>query len=1129
MYFIFMCVLFSCVFFVSCYRTPWMSFYLQDGQEAPFANPSQTDLIHRYLETFGFPFSIILHWFRHFVQPFCFWFSLSNAASFLVLLLITPTRQTSYGLRNLFGLAVVLFGFTISFVRTEGLGPFEAQDVWDEKGRSNVFPVFKAIQKTLEKDVEIFEVFINKTMEVLEHPLEAIYRREFGIFPPIFLTVFVLFLVVTLSTRILWPILKFVWLCLKMVFRAARFTLAYLKDTGYVMSFCALTPFRRIRDCLNAREIRRRNRRLDEEVACVLGEVPINMITRVHSHLNYDVHGPYLTANDNSRVYCAKPSDAAILVTSPPARIMEGVVKEAMIATSPLYRIDKMPPFQGCFKVNGTVVGQFSRITFMEKDCILTASHVFEYNESAIITLCNGPREVFLHDVRSKIVVWSPRTQMDFCIIQFPSAVFSQLGLKQGKIATSLIESSAVSICQYHEGTPCKARALATVFRAKPWHIKYAASTNKGTSGAPILDCHQRIVGVHLEAHAEFNVGVIPPVFRKNYVHVKESLRNNDIMDQVPDIQEDEEELRMFRFFRAQALQEIDDSHLEERFERDEEYYAYMYDDDYDFDYDADVNGYALEMARLREEAERLREQYQRELDVEQRRGGDLDELPSKDSAYRRGRVFVARTGATGSHVNQKIKGGRYRKEAQLPPLQTALAEAAPVEGEKESPKTCPKCNVVYQKGYDCTICGRALANAKTIVQDKRDAVEAGLQKAGVPVVVQDGILNIVETQAKVDLLPARLIENVLDGSNLQRPITDESRLAHFREQNEILREIAAMEGRLLMVIDKKLKTFLDTQPIYDYSDNHRLARKDNLSGTLRVVDDPDLTRHADVKNIPENMSIGVMGKPSVRFRPWRNADSPLEADFVTNASSPTVYDAILPAQVVRTTNRAARRRQRLPSNKESRYVSQPNRDFAVSVVRNEDLLPGQETNIDFSDQWHLMTTCDVLGYNDIHYAYDSRVARGPDTQTLAPDVQRRQKFWSEFLDVTENTRDRRYEVKSLIREQRQAVSRYPKPVIPPPPFKAAQEQLNREVDTDYVPAVPLNLLSPPVGGRPGYTSVNPSPCLTTSQVSAKEPTPSTNPQKRPKQSSGRRRNRSGHRAMTTVGHREGQPQSLRA
>jgi len=255
----------------------------------------------------------------------------------------------------------------------------------------------------------------------------------------------------------------------------------------------------------------------------------VSQVKRIVCDVCTDEHGIYLDVGNGLRVY---PKDgwafSPLGVKSIPISDDRNRVgnKESIVPNSPLYKKTEMPRFQGQFCVGENVIGHFSRIRLGKRHCILTAFHVLEYNKDANITLRHGDRTVPFSSVKSKVHSFSPSEQLDFLILEVEEYVFSTLALAIASIKSQFVERTVVSINQLYDNEPCFSTAPVLVDKERPYLVKYLASTKPSSSGAPLLNVRNEIVGIHLGAGDNgYNVGSIPPVFR-----VKESPMNNDAL-----------------------------------------------------------------------------------------------------------------------------------------------------------------------------------------------------------------------------------------------------------------------------------------------------------------------------------------------------------------------------------------------------------------------------------------------------------------------------------------------------------------------------------------------------------------------------------------------------------------------
>lgn len=610
------------------------------------------------------------------------------------------------------GLASCKEGAFLNRSRREGFGPWEAQETWDEKGKPVVYDKLTSMVSAL---VEEEKVFINQTMnfihevkEIIEHPVKELLRTKAG-------TVVLITLIVILiagSFYVLVPILKVVARVACFFFGIFRKPLTglwiCLKSTACCMRFCALTPFVKVRNTYKAYKIRKDDKRR-AKIYSSFGE-EVEMVKKTYSRVLTDDTGVYLDAGNGHRVYLQQSYEVEDLLKMTALggskRVEEpavSVVKETILTTSKLYKVTKLPDFQGQFSIDGTVVGHFSRIKYGGKDCIITAYHVLEYNRAGSINLQKDGKCVRLDTIRTRIVSASPSNSLDFIILEVPSFIFSTLGLKVGQWTIRSQPREPAMIYQLYKGEPCVASASISMSETKPWHIKYGASTIPGSSGAPILDARNQIIGIHLEHDVMLscNVGVIPPVFRNSK---KESVTNNDITQGENDPEE--------------AYYE--DDITEEEAER----WAQMKEDEHLF-FIAQMN-------------------YSSALDIDERPRDWATQMDEIDAAAER--EFNLKYGIEDAYSMRlyyaKGKGGKKVQVAQY---------------RKESPWTCSKCYTIHEhRGYKCVRCGFALVKGK-VYQPEKETLAKEVVKP-LPIVVQDLILS----QVQMDQLVARITDQVV-------------------------------------------------------------------------------------------------------------------------------------------------------------------------------------------------------------------------------------------------------------------------------------------------------------------------------------------------------------------------------
>jgi hypothetical protein len=635
--------------------------------------------------------------------------------------------------------------------KREGFGPWEAQETWDDKGKpymdgalaDKILQVVEEVKQVIANASLETEIVANEIREAIEHPLDTMTHSKLGLGILAIITL-VLFVAGIFILKLLWPIIAIVLRCMCFPF---SLIVRAVSRTTCCMLMCATTPFISLRNWFIRYLKKREASKYDEEMEVVESDGPIQ-IKRIYSRLRYDDNGVYVAADENTRVYIDDEADQikAHLVREPKRVNGDLNFKETMIVRSVPRTTDKLPDFQGVFKIDDTVIGHYSCLRYHGEICLLTAYHVLEYNQNSIIKVCKGKFEIELSQVRADILSCSPSEKLDYIVLRVPPPVLSKLQLKVGKISERLAMGSGVAIFQYMDNKPVYTRAI-PVKSEKPWHIKYPASTIVGSSGAPILDIHHRIVGVHVEASPDglFNVGVVPPFFRE---YGKESPTNTDVLASAPAF----EEMPLDDFLNQ------------------------------DWDY-SEFEDYEEEMHYI-EFTPRRGEDVNQMTWAEQMR--DLDEnrqAPREDR-----RVFRMKTVETEKgRVQHRIKGDRFRKE---------------------SPWSCSKCGLLHLKaGYNCKACGYALR--KPLTESDLEETEAAVQTSlpNLPAELIAKISEMVVSQLRKQYNFENIVEKSLnmDPASWNTSVKDRKKNAEdLKKQSANLPKKVAMTKQLAQALDTK-------------------------------------------------------------------------------------------------------------------------------------------------------------------------------------------------------------------------------------------------------------------------------------------------------------------------------------
>jgi hypothetical protein len=674
--------------------------------------------------------------------------------------------------------------------RREGFGPWEANDAWDNKGKSNFQPMIDKLIEVIKDEGQMIERVLNKTIgiaeevvEVFEHPIAELRKSYVGLS----ILGLALLCLVGLAIRFSAPVFKIVWggVCLFFDYFILPFFRLIVNSTC-CMYFCASRPFVALR---NRRHRKQMEKESLERMKIYKPSEEVLMLKKTTSAVYTDETGVYLLADDNHRVYLQPErltEDLLMMKTLGGANRDKGTtietVKESMLAVSKLYKIDKLPDFQGVFEVDGNLIGHFSRIKFSGMDCLLTAYHVLDYNRTALITLRKGDKCIRFDSVKANVVAASHTDHLDFIILAVPSCVFSTLGMKVGTWTSRVQPREPVQIHQLYEGKPCVSSAAVKISAAKSWHINYAASTNIGTSGAPVVDSKNRIIGVHLEydAAGKMNVGVIPPVFRMNK---KESPTNEDI---------------------AQGQPELELYNIYEEPESDEEY-------DEEFE---EMKAYEIYLTKHRD----MLEVYETGTSWAEYMDDEDERVAKKmrDKYAEKYEIYRTKSGIEGSHVGAQIKRGHMRK------LETPA--------RKESPWTCSQCACVQNKGYCCVNCGFALVplTKKILRKQEKGAEEAkNFLNTRLPVEMTEKIMTEVNEDAVIKKIALQVVRLLNDS---RRPSADVRRAVESGKYPQLPTKKA-------VPMEKKLVQEMRTLPTNTLTPAFNLSKDGRLKSACLKID----------------------------------------------------------------------------------------------------------------------------------------------------------------------------------------------------------------------------------------------------------------------------------------------------
>lgn len=544
--------------------------------------------------------------------------------------------------------------------KREGLGQ------WEQDETVNIVGSWarKAIDVIVQEEKKIVET-VEKTAEKIETEIKVLVVSS-GRVIVWSLAIILLAVILRLTYPIIIILIKCLWRLILSVFRL-------IAATTFCMKCCALAPFLAVRNWYINRKLRRTDDAVQIEEAVQLQP----SVVRNTSEVYFDEFGPYVKGTFGDKIYFSRQqldvsTYMALGQNLPSERFREDRVKETMLGRSIPHTTKALPEFQAYFTSDGNVVGHCARIQFKGRTCLLTAYHVLSYNIKADLFLNANGKAVRFSDVRVQVLAFSNEENLDYIVLTIPDTICAKLGLKKAKLARGLTHGSPISIHQIMGGSSCYTVGIAQK-SDKPWTISYGASTVEGSSGAPILNVRKEIVGVHIEGGKTANIGTIPELLRS----MKESAQNGDINAEDP--RSEEEKMEEHDYSDGESVTESEQDRRELQHEQYEQYLVENKSNDYD------------KTKSWAEVMEDLDNRYEHDT------GTILDSRKFKKY------VYVADSGATGSHVGQKIKGGRFRKE---------------------SPWTCSKCLTLHMKaGYNCVKCGYGLKPSVKEVFDEKKTV----------------------------------------------------------------------------------------------------------------------------------------------------------------------------------------------------------------------------------------------------------------------------------------------------------------------------------------------------------------------------------------------------------------------
>lgn len=502
--------------------------------------------------------------------------------------------------------------------------------------------------------------FTTVIYEATHHPFQTAIKTKIGTILLIFVSLALIVGFSWFARLFFFYVLKpFCNIVVKITIPIFKFLISLIKHMKCTMFCCASFPFVTIRDKYYKFQLNRKHNKLIQ----VVGKddlVPFILETSVKSDLHSDENGVYVKDSINNRKIYINTAPPTVLdmfklsgLPSAPAIQHESNFKESLLPLSEIYYLDKVPPFVGTFNVgnasHSTVIGMFSRILYKNKHCILTAAHVLESGKGLDLELCNKDIRIKANSIPDvSIEAYSAPDQLDFAILSVPEVLFSKLQLKIGKITSRITAGTPVKILSYRNSEQKFGFSSGAITGyLKPYHVAYKVSTLRGSSGSPILNIKNEIMGVHIETDLEnqVNVGVVPPIFRS-----KESDMYEDLLQQSS--------------YYLQSDNEEDDKY---------EYIEFAIRKAGNFDTDKETE--------LREKGVTNWAQIMDEIDRD-----DNDHLQKYNAK-------LYHQDDSGQHRQAMVKQGVRRK----------------YDIYKESPLICPTCRLIFQEGYKCPQCKRPL------------------------------------------------------------------------------------------------------------------------------------------------------------------------------------------------------------------------------------------------------------------------------------------------------------------------------------------------------------------------------------------------------------------------------------